>query len=67
MSARKQSGGLPTTAATVTTAVVTAVRRAVLLVAGDKAGNRQRWYDILSPSGRVYGGLGTSGLRHRGW
>ncbi|MFD5773012.1 hypothetical protein [Streptomyces fungicidicus] len=50
-----------------TTAVATAVRRAVLLVAGDKAGNRQRWYDILSPSGRVYGGLGTSGLRHRGW
>ncbi|MER7212286.1 type II toxin-antitoxin system RelE/ParE family toxin [Streptosporangium sp. NPDC000239] len=25
------------------------VRRAVLLVAGDKAGNRQRWYDTNVP------------------
>ncbi|MFE1308531.1 type II toxin-antitoxin system RelE/ParE family toxin [Streptomyces sp. NPDC058755] len=25
------------------------VRRAVLLVAGDKAGNRQRWYDVNVP------------------
>lgn len=25
------------------------MRRAVLLVAGDKAGNRQRWYDVNVP------------------